>query len=107
MYQRISSVMDLLTVNAKYHEGCYKKLLNYHVKETKEPKIVYTDKIDQTMELIYNFLLSSEDCQFTMAQLLEVVKNCDVIPSEKTIKSRLQNRFSDQIIFSSKMGFFK
>lgn len=64
----------------------------------------YTDKIDAAMEAIYKFLLSSDECQFNMTQLMEILKDFDVIPSENTIKNRLKSKFGDQIVISSRMG---
>ncbi|KYN27393.1 hypothetical protein ALC57_03223 [Trachymyrmex cornetzi] len=49
-------------------------------------------------------MLSSQDCQFTITQLKEAVQFLDIIPTENIIKQRLKSRFSDQIVFSSRMG---
>lgn len=104
IYKRLSSANDLVTLHARYHKDCYTKLYNEYKEKMKTPKNSYVEKIDQAMEEIYDFLLSSDECQFTMTQLTEAIKNSDVIPHEDTIKKRLINRFSDQIVISSRMG---
>lgn len=104
IYKRLSSANDLVSLYARYHKDCYTKLYNEYKEKLKTPKTTYAEKVDQAMEDIYDFLLSSDQCQFTMTQLIEAVENSDVIPHEDTIKKRLINRFSDQIIISSRMG---
>lgn len=104
IFKRISSVIDLITLAAKYHKECYTKLINDHNKKSKEPTAKYTDKIDKAMEEIYNFMLSSDECQFSITQLMEAVKVSDIIRHEDTIKNRLKSRFSDQIVISSRLG---
>lgn len=52
------------------------------------------------MEEIYNFMLSSEECHFTITELIESIRISEAIPSENTIKSHLKNKFADEIVIS-------
>lgn len=49
-------------------------------------------------------MLSGEECQFTMTQLIEAVQICDIIPHEDTIKNHLKKSFGNQIVISSRIG---
>lgn len=82
-----SSVSDLITLNAKYHQECYKKLINDHGEKLKERNTKYIDKINQAMEEIYNIMLPSDEYKFSITQLIEAVKISDIIPHENTIKN--------------------
>lgn len=104
IFKRISSVIDLPAFNEKYHKECYKKLMTEHSNKVKPETITHGDKISEAMEEIYNLMLSSDECQFTIGQLMEAVKVSDTIPHEDTVKNRLKSRFSDKIIISSRMG---
>lgn len=63
----------------------------------------YSCKIDQAMEHIYSFMQSSDECQFTIKQLSETVELSDVSLTENTIRSRLKEKCSDQVVISSRM----
>lgn len=56
-------------------------------------------QVDQAMEEIFEFLLSSQECQFNIAELQQAIIFSDITPSENTIKQRLKNRFSDKLFF--------
>lgn len=56
------------------------------------------------MEEIFEYMLLSQECQFTIDELKKAIKFSDMTPSENSIKQRLKIRFSDQIVFSSRMG---
>lgn len=101
--KRIRGARNLVTLKAKYHKDCYARLQSAY-SERMKTSMKCTDKIDQVMEEIYDFIQSSDECQFTMAQLKEAIKQSDTIPSEPTIKSRLISKYSDQVNFSSRMG---
>lgn len=98
---------DLVNLQAKYHRECYLSLKNQLTLEQvalRHPKDKYSAKIDEAMEKIYSFMLSSEECQFTITQLKNIAQVDGVILDEKTVKNRLKKKFSDQVVFSSRMG---
>lgn len=102
--QRINSVQDLKHLKAKYHKDCYLEVSNSYQAKMRDPKTKLTEKIDAAMEEIYDFLLTNDECQFTISQLKEAIKISDMIPHEDTIKYRLKQRFPDEIVISSRMG---
>lgn len=104
IYKRLCDARDLVSLRAKYHYDCLMKLINQYTEVIQIPQNTYSSKIDQAMEEIFEFMLSSEEYQFTLTQLKEAVKFSDVMPTDNTIKQRLKNRFSDQIVISSRMG---
>ncbi|XP_046409257.1 uncharacterized protein LOC124174204 [Ischnura elegans] len=104
IYKRLCDTRDLVSLRAKYHHDCLMKLINQHTEKIKVPQKAYSSKIDQAMEEIFEFMLSSQECQFTINELKEAIKFSDAIPTENTIKERLQRRFKDQIVLSSRMG---
>lgn len=95
---------NLIDAGARYHRDCYQQLLNEKNKKVLDKNELYTLKLNAAMEEIYSFLLSSYECQFDITQLIESIKKSDVIPNEKTIISRLKNKFGDKIVVSSRMG---
>lgn len=52
------------------------------------------------MEKIYAYIENNDDCQFTLAELKDVCKN--FIPDEKTIKSKLIERYGEKIVITIK-----
>lgn len=104
VYKRLCDTRDLISLGAKYHLDCYNKVMYEYKQAIKTPQTSYSSKVDQAMEEIFEFILSSEECQFTITQLKEVIQFSDVIPSDNTIKQRLINRFSDNIVISSREG---
>lgn len=89
--KRIHSAENhVILTEGKYHEDCVLKLKNEYKLFTRSSQTPYFDKISEAMEEIYDFMLSSEECQFTMTQLIEAVQICDVIPHEDTIKNHLK-----------------
>lgn len=57
-------------------------------------------KVDEAMELIYNFMDDSDDCQFTFNELKANLS--EYIPDDKTIKCRLQQHYGNDVIISTK-----
>lgn len=104
IYKRLCDSRDLVTLRAKYHHECLRNVIHQYEETIKVPRNNYSSKVDQAMEEIFEFMLSSQECQFTITELQQAIKFSDITPSENTIKQRLKNRFSDQIVFSSRMG---
>lgn len=95
---------DCIVLQAKYHKECYVNLYNDFKEKFKNPKPSRSEKIDQAMEDIYNYMLTSDECQFSIQQLMEAVNSDNICPHEDTIKNRLKSKFGDQIVISSRMG---
>lgn len=104
MHKRISDVIDLQTLGAKYHADCL-KLLHKSMEQTDVQKKIspLILKIDAAMEEIYKYIEENEDCQFTMLELKNIITT-DHIPDEKTIRKRIIDRNHDDIVISCKFG---
>lgn len=84
--KRIHSAENhVIVTEGKYHEDCLLNLKNNYKLFTKDSKTPYSEKISEAMEEIYDFMLSSDECQFTMIQLIEAIQICDLIPHEDTV----------------------
>lgn len=92
--KRIGGARDLVTLKAKYH-----KLLIQ-----KEWKLQYQSIQIKLIKLWKKFTISYNQVMNANLQWSNWRKQSDAILSEPTIKSRLINKFSDQVIFSSRMG---
>lgn len=71
--RRISGV-DLRATEAKYHEKCRKQLLNLNARgEKSTPRGRPLDeRVNHDMEKIFTYLASSEDSQFSLAELRDL-----------------------------------
>ena len=97
MHKRISGVIDLQTLGAKYHKDCLKSLHKSVEQIDVEKKISpLTLKIDAAMAEIYEYIEENEDCQFTMQELKNLITT-GYIPDEKncskTINRSLSRRY--------------
>lgn len=101
--KRVSGVMDLSAVEAKYHNDCFTSLKNFIRASDTEKKIhPQISKVDEAMNQIYTYIEENDDSQFSMQELKGIFN--DYVPDEKTIKTRLQLHYTDNIVFSSKFG---
>lgn len=105
IHKRISGVIDLVALKARYHGDCYLSLKNSVHKVPEEKKKIHPQVllVDAAMKQIYQYIEENEDCQFSM-QELKNIPTLECIPDEKTIKARLISQYKDDIIFSSKFG---
>lgn len=86
IFKRVSGAIDLVSLSAKYHDESHLKLIHCEEK-LKLPSDKYTDKIDWAMNEIFNYMLTSDECQFSTIELLDVVKSIKIISHEDTINS--------------------
>lgn len=104
IHKRISGIMDLQSLGAKYHTDCYQSIKNsaqaHNVDKKIHPRILM---VDIAMEQIYKYIEENDDCQFSLQELKNILST-EYIPDDKTIKSRLTSQYGDNIIFSSKFG---
>ena len=54
-----------------------------------------------SMDKIFNFLESNEECQFTIKELQEVLTKDDYMLDKKTILQRLKLKYNDDIIIAN------
>lgn len=82
---RIQIVADLVAAEALYHERCYINFFKDPAtgKKGGRPPI---DDIQTAMEVIYDFLEKSDDCQFALPDLINLIEG--YVPDERTIKKK-------------------
>lgn len=101
--ERISQLLnlntDLVAVNAEYHQKCLKSF--YHPPKSAQKRgFRPSPSVDEAMQVIFSYIdENSDECQFSIQQLLELIEE-DSRPHSKTVKSRLQEKYGDQIIIS-------
>ena len=91
IHRRLISTEDLVAVEAVYHSKCFSHLMlsNKH-KSRNHPK---TSIIDTAMEQIYTYIEDNSDYQFSLSEVKQLLT--DYLPDNKTIKSRLSERYKD------------
>lgn len=104
IHKRISGIEDLKIIGAKYHEPCYDSLRNSAASHSVEKKSHEVSLIDMAMEAIYQYIEQSDDCQFSLDELRNVIST-EYLPDNKTIKARLISHYGDNIILSSKFAY--
>lgn len=80
---RLKGISDLVAVEAIYHERCS---VNFVKKPNIGPKVgrPHVSDVTSAMQVIFDFIENSDDCQFSMPDLINLLKN--YVPSELTIK---------------------
>lgn len=87
----------MVAADAQYHQPCFVSFFKPPKggKSANLPSVEVTDAINQ----ISSFIESSEECQFAMTDLLKTVTG--YVPTAKTIKKRLVEKYGDGIIIST------
>lgn len=90
---------DLVAVNAEYHQKCLASF--YHSpKSEQERGFRPASSVDEAMQVIFSYLDENcDECQFSIQELIELIEE-DSRPHSKTVRSRLQTKYGDQIIIS-------
>lgn len=74
IHKRISGVMDLQSLGAKYHSHCYHSLKNaaqtHNAEKKVHPRILM---VDIAMEKIYKYIEENDDCQFSIQELKNIL----------------------------------
>lgn len=92
---------DLVAAEAKYHQNCLNK---FNLPVSRGKKSGRPENVAAAMEKIFSFLENNEDSQFTLNELKEVVS--DYLPDNKTIKKKLEEKYGDRIIITTKKTGF-
>ncbi|GBP42632.1 hypothetical protein EVAR_87183_1 [Eumeta japonica] len=89
---RISGVESLVTVGARYHKQCYMSfMLDQRMEDTELQK-----EVRESLNLVYEILENSSDCQFTSRQLLDIMVQKI---TETNLLKQLKSKYGDNIVF--------
>ena len=91
---------DLVAVDARYHFLCQQKF--YTKPTTTGEKRGYhpATNVDEAMEVIYTYLFDNcYKCQFSLHHLIDQIEG-EYRPDERTVKSRLQAKYGEDIIIA-------
>jgi len=101
--KRVILNTDLVAAEAKYHQHCLNKF-NLPVSRQKKSGRPADENVAEAMDKIFSFIENNEDSQFTLNELKEVVS--DYLPDNKTIKKKLEDKYGDRIIITTKKTGF-
>lgn len=101
VFKRVNSVLCLVAEEARYHKMCYTKFFCTTSSSLKRgrPK---DEHIDSAFEKLCRYIDDSEECQFTLHELMRnLEENMPESSSvtEKTLKNRLMNTYGDGVMF--------
>lgn len=100
VFARINFQYDLVAADARYHDSCYKSFVRTNTGgKIGRPQ---SETINSAMEEIFNFIESSDDCQFSLDKLKNVCQNVDL--ENGIIKIRLKLKYGSRIIITEKPG---
>lgn len=88
----IGTVPSLVDVQARYHTNCFKKFV--YIPRASSSSDIPDQRVNNAMQLIYNYIENHEECQFSMEEIQTVGKN---ELSDKTILKYLQIKYGDDI----------
>ena len=97
---RINFEYDLVAAEAKYRDNCYK----YFQRSSTGGNIgrPQDEAVNFSMEEIYKYIESSDDCQFSLEELKNVNEN--VALDNRIIKIRLKVKCGNKIIITENSG---
>lgn len=97
---RITNVLDLVAVEAKYHGDCHKKFFTLPKQGTKRGRPA-SEELNIAMEKIYNILESSDECQYAIEDLIKQVQGDGYELEIKSVVARLKLKYKDDVIVST------
>lgn len=105
---RVESTIDLVAAEARYHNSCRKNF--FRVSAPNRPIAGRPENTQQTDAFgkLCDFLNTSDECQYSFSELQE--KFCEFLPSnvpcftEKTLKSKLETYYGNDIIITTAPG---
>ena len=99
VYKRLSKVESITELKGKYHRVCYTNLI---YKCSYQPKKI-SNSINDSMEIVYDFMENNPDYQFTYADIEEVLEGY-FTPSRKKMQEKLLEKYGEDICFATKFG---
>lgn len=92
--KRMSSVRNFEKTGAIYHTHCYVQLFSYE----KSVKTNVSDKINDSVFQIIEFIDNHEHTQFTLKELTDMLPNDDYKPSDRSILRSLKEHYGDDLV---------
>lgn len=92
--RRINSVMCLVAAEARYHNACYSKFLANEPFSRKRGR-PQDDEIDSAFRNVCEFVDNSDECQFTLPELMQKMEEHMSEGASITIKM-LQNKLIEE-----------
>lgn len=89
---------NLLSVQPKYHDKCFSNFLLVSGKGDAGHPL--DENIRFAMDNVFHYIENNDDCQFTLAELKNVMK--DYVPDDKTIIKKLIARYGSNIVITTK-----
>lgn len=96
--ERVNFEYDLVSVEAKYHDKCFSNFLLVSGKGDAGRPL--DENIRIAMENVFHYIENNDDCQFTLAELKDIMK--DYVPDDKTIIKKLIARYGNNIVITTK-----
>lgn len=111
VFQRICNEHDLVASEARYHNDCYSKFRCYNPRKIGRP-------INSELQLAFNTICDEieqddDNCQFSLKYFLERMsdilaenqkENVTTLWSEKTLKSKLKEKYGSHVVITSIKG---
>jgi len=88
---------DLISAEKKYHQNCLNK---FNLPVSREKKSGRPADENVAAENFFSFIENNEESQFTLNESKEVVS--DYLIDNKTIKKKLEEKYRDRIIITTK-----
>lgn len=101
---RIILQYDLIAAEAKYHAACFTNFSNKSSSSSPLEKPRQDNQVTEAMLEIFNYIENNNDSQFTLKELKDVLTG--YVPDDKTIITRLQQKYLTDIVITKKVGAF-
>ena len=101
--ERINSVLCLVAAEARYHQDCYAKFVSNPSSVRKRGR-PHDTNFDAAFQEMCHFIDTSEECQFSVHDLMQNINEC--LPEGdtmtiKTLKNRLTEHYGDGVLFAT------
>lgn len=96
--EHINFKYDLASDEAMYHGKCFSNFILVSGKGDAGRPL--DENIEIVMENVFHYIKNNDDCQFTLAELKDVMK--DYIPDDRTIIKKLIARYGSNIVITAR-----
>lgn len=93
----INTIPSLVDVQARYHSRCYSNFV--YIPRVSTSTEIPDPRVQNTLQLIYNYIENHDECQFSIKELREVGNN-EI--SDKTILKYLKLKYNEDITITTR-----